>query len=159
MALQYVSYFRFTSILVNFINIWIIFDMTRILTGWHPGCLVPVTPSSIQTFPRPSSYIPCFPLSRPNWWPFKRKYAYMQPIIGIVSISFLLTTNLLLSFVSKWLSPGLQKSVDLLLSLSSTLSSHLGVNPNLLYKGSTSASMYLKSEWHLKFTLLEKWHL
>ena len=111
---------------------------TRILTGWPPESLEPQNPSRLQTSRQPSFCTPCCPWSRPNWWPCNTSSCYIKLMT--------LTRNLLLSLVSKWLSPGLQKIFDLIFSKMSlsTLLFHLGVNPNLLYNGSTSASMYLK---------------
>ena len=86
------------------------FQMMRILTGLNPGCLVSVTPSSLQTFHRPSSYIPCFPLNRPNWWPCKRKYATLY-CIKLNPINYKPASQF---FLQVTVSRPTNKSVDLL---------------------------------------------
>ena len=137
-ALQYVSYLRFTSILYIFVNILTSFEIREYSrAGPQRVWSLRIHPDSKHLASLLFALLVAHGAG-PTDGPINTSSCYIKLMT--------LTRNLLLSLVSKWLSPGLQKIFDLIFSKMSlsTLLFHLGVNPNLLYNGSTSASMYLK---------------
>ena len=137
-ALQYVSYFRFTSILYIFVNILTSLEIREYSRAgpqsvWSlrlhpdskhlPGLLLTllVTHRAGPT-DGPVTYILLHKTHDINHEPASQ-FSFQVAVSR--SAKTVLTSNF--------------KKCPL-----STLLSHLGVNPNLLYNGSTSASMYLK---------------